>query len=65
MITAIVLLNVARPQVNAVAEALAEMAGISEVYSVTGELDLVALVTERVVAVSSIEKITTMLAFNA
>jgi DNA-binding Lrp family transcriptional regulator len=77
MITAIVLLNVARTQVNAVAETLAEIPGISEVYSVTGELDLVAivrvatnedlaaLVTERLVAVSGIEKTTTMLAFKA
>jgi DNA-binding Lrp family transcriptional regulator len=77
MITAIVLLNVARTQVNAVAETLAEMAGISEVYSVTGDLDLVAmvrvatnddlaaLVTERLVAVPGIEKTTTMLAFKA
>ncbi|MGE5155836.1 MAG: Lrp/AsnC family transcriptional regulator [Bdellovibrio bacteriovorus] len=77
MITAIVLLNVARTQVNAVAETLAEMAGISEVYSVTGEFDLVAivrvatnedlaaLVTERLVAVPGIEKTTTMLAFKA
>lgn len=77
MITAIVLLNVARTQVNAVAETLAEMAGISEVYSVTGEFDLVAivrvatnedlaaLVTEGLVAVPGIEKTTTMLAFKA
>lgn len=77
MITAIVLLNVARTQVNAVAETLAELAGISEVYSVTGEFDLVAivrvatnedlaaLVTERLVAVAGIEKTTTMLAFKA
>lgn len=77
MITAIVLLNVARTQVNAVAETLAEMAGISEVYSVTGEFDLVAivrvatnedlaaLVTERLVAVPGIERTTTMLAFKA
>jgi DNA-binding Lrp family transcriptional regulator len=77
VITAIVLLNVARTQVNAVAETLAEMAGISEVYSVTGEFDLVAivrvatnedlaaLVTEGLVAVPGIEKTTTMLAFKA
>ena len=77
MITAIVLLNVARTQVNPVAETLAEMAGISEVYSVTGEFDLVAivrvatnedlaaLVTEGLVAVPGIEKTTTMLAFKA
>lgn len=77
MITAIVLLNVARTQVNAVAETLAEMAGISEVYSVTGEFDLVAivrvstnedlaaLVTERLVTVPGIEKTATMLAFKA
>lgn len=77
MMTAIVLLKVARTQVNAVAETLAEMPGISEVYSVTGEYDLVAivrvatnedlaaLVTERLVAVPGIEKTTTMLAFKA
>ena len=45
MVTAIVLVNVARTQVNAVAKTLAEMAGISEAYSVTGELDLAAIVS--------------------
>jgi DNA-binding Lrp family transcriptional regulator len=76
IVTAIVLLNVARTQVNAVAETLAEMAGTSEVYSVTGEFDLVAivrmatnedlaaLVTERLVAVAGIEETTTMLALK-
>lgn len=44
MITAIVLLNVKRDQVNEIADQLARMHGISEVYSVGGRYDLVAIV---------------------
>jgi len=44
MITAIILMNVKRDRVNSIAEQLASMADISEVYSVTGNYDLVALV---------------------
>lgn len=44
MVTAIVLLNVKRDQINEIADQLAGMHGISEVYSVGGRYDLVAIV---------------------
>ena len=47
MVTAIVLMEAARGRVNAVAEELAEEAGISEVYSVSGRYDLVAIIRVR------------------
>ena len=43
MITAMVLLNVERGRVNEVAERLADLAGITEVFSVAGRYDLVAI----------------------
>lgn len=77
MVTSIILLNIKRSKVNEVAEKLASMAGISEVYSVTGNYDLVAivrvktnddladLVTGGLVKVEGIENTDTMLAFKA
>ncbi len=47
MVTAIVLLTMERDQINEVAQALAGMEGVSEVYSVAGHYDLVALVRAR------------------
>jgi DNA-binding Lrp family transcriptional regulator len=47
MVTALVLLNIQRNKVNAVAEALAEMEGISEVYSVAGRYDLIAVIRAK------------------
>ncbi|MBU1693386.1 MAG: Lrp/AsnC ligand binding domain-containing protein [Verrucomicrobia bacterium] len=44
MVTALVLLNVERDKVNEVAEQLAALSGISEVYSVAGQYDLVAII---------------------
>lgn len=44
MITAIVLIKADVARIPEVAEAIAEIDGISEVYSVTGEFDLVAMV---------------------
>ena len=43
MVTAIVLLDTERGKVNAVADALAALDGISEVHSVAGRVDLVAM----------------------
>ncbi len=43
MITAIVLVHVESNRIPEVAEAIAELEGVSEVYSVTGEIDLIAL----------------------
>ena len=47
MITAIVLIKTAVDRVGEVAEAAAEIPGVTEVYSVTGDIDLVALVRVR------------------
>ena len=76
MVSAIVLLNVARNKINAVAEKLADMDGISEVFSVAGEYDLAAiirvkdnddladLVTNRMLKVEGITKSETLIAFR-
>ncbi len=47
MITAIVLVKVEVDKIPEVAEALADIPGVSEVYSVTGEVDLIAMVRVR------------------
>ena len=47
MITAIVLINAAVDQIPEVAERIADLEGVSEVYSVAGEVDLVAMVRVR------------------
>jgi DNA-binding Lrp family transcriptional regulator len=77
MVTSIILLNIKRNKVNEVAEHLISMTGISEVYSVTGKYDLVAivrvrtndelseLVTGKIVKVDGVKKTDTMLAFKA
>jgi len=76
MVSAIVLLTVARDRITPVAEQLADMQGISEVHSVAGTYDLVAiirvpdneqlaqLVTERIRALDGIEKSETLIAFR-
>ena len=77
MVTSIILMNVERTLVNDVAERLADRPEISEVYSVSGTYDLVAivrvphnddlakLVTEHLTRVEGIEHTETMLAFRA
>jgi DNA-binding Lrp family transcriptional regulator len=47
VITAIVLVKTAVDRVGEVAEKIAEIPSVTEVYSVTGEIDLVALVRVR------------------
>lgn len=47
MITAIVLIDCATDSIPEVAEALAALDGVSEVYSVAGHVDLIALVRVR------------------
>ena len=76
MVTAIVLLNVRRDRINAVAEQLAAMDGISEVYSIAGAHDLAVmirvrdnegladLVTNRLLQVDGITKSETLIAFR-
>jgi DNA-binding Lrp family transcriptional regulator len=76
MVTALVLLNVERSKVNTVAEMLAEMNGISEVYSIAGRYDLAVvirardndqmaeLVTDHMLKVDGIIKSETLIAFR-
>ena len=47
MITAIVMVRAAVDRIPEVAQAIADLAGVSEVYSVAGDVDLVALVRVR------------------
>lgn len=77
MVTSIILMHVARGTVNQVAEKLAGMEQISEVFSVSGKYDLVAIirvqdndsladfVTEKLGEIESIVDSETMLAFKA
>ena len=44
MVSAIVLMKIARDRINEVAEKLMDVSGVSEVFSVAGRYDLVALV---------------------
>jgi DNA-binding Lrp family transcriptional regulator len=76
MVTALVLINTARNAVNEVAEQLAEIDGVTEVYSVAGKYDLIALlrvptneamadlVTREILEVQGIESSETLLAFR-
>jgi DNA-binding Lrp family transcriptional regulator len=77
MVSGIVLLKVERGAVNEVAEQLTGLEGISEVYSVGGRYDLVAilrvrdndalaaLVTEQMLRVGGITDTETLIAFRA
>jgi DNA-binding Lrp family transcriptional regulator len=77
MVTSIILINAERNKINEVAEKLQAIAGVSEVYSVSGNYDLVAivrvktnddladLVTMKMLAIGGIAKTETMLAFQA
>ena len=47
MVTAFALLSTARDKVNDVAEALIEFDGVSEVHSVAGQFDLIAILRTR------------------
>ena len=47
MITAIVFVKADVAQIPEVAQAIADLEGVSEVYSVTGQIDLIALVRVR------------------
>ena len=47
MISAIVLINAEVDRIPEVAAAIAEIHGVSEVYSVTGDADLIAMVRVR------------------
>ncbi|MBV9097883.1 MAG: Lrp/AsnC ligand binding domain-containing protein [Frankiaceae bacterium] len=47
MITAIVFIQAAVDRIPEVAEQIAQLSGVTEVYSVTGDIDLIALVRVR------------------
>ncbi|MCE7989202.1 MAG: Lrp/AsnC family transcriptional regulator [Caldilinea sp. CFX5] len=77
MVTAVVLIKVARQQINDVAQKLVEMKGVAEVYSVGGRYDLVAiirvnsnekmadLITNQMLSLAGIENTETLIAFRA
>ncbi len=77
MITAFVLIQTSRESTAETAEAVAEISGVAEVYSVTGDWDLVAIlnfadfeklddiVTLGLRKLKGIQKTQTMLAFRA
>ncbi len=76
MVSAVVLITVERGKINDVAEILAAMKGVSEVYSVGGRYDLVAiirvsdnesmaeLVTNHMLLVEGISDSETLIAFR-
>ncbi len=47
MITAIVMVSTEADQIPEVAQQIADLAGVSEVYSVAGDVDLIAVVRVR------------------
>lgn len=77
MVTSIILINCQRGVINAVAEALTQLDAVSEVYSVSGNYDLVVvvrvkanddlarLVTSDLINIEGIESTESMLAFRA
>ncbi len=77
MVTSIILITVERHKINDVAQQLASMSESSEVFSVSGNYDLVAVirvktndelaefVTNHLLQIDGIEKTDTMLAFKA
>ena len=77
MVNAIILINTSYGRINDVAETLAELSEISEVYSVGGSADIVAivrvrknddiatLVTQKMLNIDGIEHTETMIAFRA
>lgn len=76
MINAIILINAERTKINAVAEQLVSLAGVTEVYSVSGRFDLVViirlsnaddlaeLITGQVTKIDGIVKTESMVAFK-
>ena len=76
MVTSIILINAERTKINEVAQELVAIEGISEVYSVSGKYDIIAiarvrtnddlvdLVTNQLIKVKPIVKTETILAFT-
>lgn len=77
MVTAIILIKAKRTSVSDVAQKMVDISGVSEVYSVSGRYDLIAiirvksnddlaaLVTDKMRSIEGIEHTETMLAFKA
>jgi len=77
MVTAFVLINACRDMIPETADALNNLEGVAEVYSVAGEHDLVAviraktneqladLVTSHMLKLDGIERTQTLVAFRA
>lgn len=77
MVSAVILLIVEKARVNEVAEQLVDLPGISEVYSVAGHYDLVAIarvkdneqiadaVTNHMLKIEGIVRTETLIAFRA
>lgn len=76
MVTAIVLINADRMSISETAQTLADVSGVAEVYSVSGEFDIVAIlrvkeyeqlaqvVTENLLKIPTITKTQTFMAFQ-
>lgn len=76
MVSALVLIECEKGAVNRTAEALADMKGITEVYSVAGRVDLVAvirvadndqlaqIVTNQLLTIPGISRTETLIAFR-
>ncbi|MEP7010013.1 MAG: Lrp/AsnC ligand binding domain-containing protein [Acidobacteriota bacterium] len=77
MVSAVILLVVEKNKINEVAERLVELDGITEVYSVAGQYDLVAIarvrdneqiaeaVTRQMLKIEGILRSETLMAFRA
>ncbi|MFP4500401.1 MAG: Lrp/AsnC family transcriptional regulator [Candidatus Hydrogenedentota bacterium] len=77
MVTAIILAHVKRSAINETAQALLEIEGVAEVYSIAGEWDLAIIVrakdndqladivTNHLLKLDGIEKTTTLIGFRA
>jgi DNA-binding Lrp family transcriptional regulator len=76
MVSAIVLIDCETGQVNSTAQALANLDGVSEVYSVAGQVDLVAvirvktnddlarIVTDQMLKIEGIARTETLISFR-
>jgi len=76
MVSAIILMSVERNKINQVAEALVNIRGVSEVYSVAGQYDLACIirvssndrlaevVTEQMLQIEGIARSETLIAFR-
>lgn len=77
MVNAVILLSVEKGKVNEVAEKLVELPGVSEVFSVAGHWDLVAIlrvksnedvaeaVTNQIMKIEGVSHTETLIAFRA